>query len=218
MLLNKIADTRKTFEEYNQLDSRLQQVKKVHSFSQFTKKELNTIKSILGSYHALHEMDPPSFPKRDMSYEFKRLNAVIQNGLEKYNKDEISGFTFVFKKLDQDLKTRWTFYVRTINQDIIGLLERMQHIAGNPQDIKQLISDLNKFETKWPVNTLTLSNYNNHLEKARKVMSDMNASKGVQDFIGKVASNNATIDDLSDEVIQWLREQQLTNKLVIKFK
>ena len=200
------------------LNSNLQQAKKINSFCQSTKTELNKIKATLGSFHALHQMDEQAFPKRSMSYERKQLEALIQHGLEKYDKDDIYKFSRSFRKLEEDLKMSWTHYVRNKNQDIIGLLERLQNIVSNPQEIKQLIVELKKFENKWPVNSISLNRYHEHLSSAKKVITDMNASKGVQEFIEKVASNRATLDDLTDEVISWLRKQQLTNKLIIKFK
>jgi hypothetical protein len=218
MLLNKISQVRNTVVEYNQLNKKNQQARRVSSFSQFTKEELNKCKVILGSYHALHEVDKDTFPKGNMSIVLKHLEALSYGGLEKYNRDDILAFTRPFKTLDDDLKMRWINYVRNKNQDTIRLLQQMQNIVSNPKEIKQLVEELKKFENKWPVTTQIVNIYNENHINAKKIISDMQASKGVQDFISKVAANNATLDDLTDEVIIWLREQQLTNKLVIKFK
>lgn len=218
MLLNKIAETRKTFEEYRQLDSKLRQIRKINSFSQTAETELKRVKSILESFHALHQMDPSAFPKKKLTYELKKLEELTKRGLETYNKDEVFAFTKLFRSLNDDLRMRWSHYVLNKNKDIIGLLENLQNIVPNPQDIRQLISELKTFEKKWPVTSITLKRYHEHFNSANKVISDMNAGEGVQDFITKVAANQATLDDLTDEVISWIRERQLTNKLVIKFK
>ncbi|RFU70011.1 hypothetical protein [Bacillus sp. V59.32b] len=218
MLLNKIAETRKTFEEYNKVYTDLQNVKKINSFSQYAKQELKKCKDILESYRALNQMDDDIFPKRSMGYELKQLEGLFNYDLAKLNRDEVSSFQRTLKKLDDHWKMRWTVYVQNKNQDLIGLLERLKNIVSNPQEIEQLIMYLKQFETVWPVSSAKLSRYHEYLAQANKVVSDMNASQGVQEFIGKVAANNATIEDLNDEVISWLREQQLTNKLFIKFK
>ncbi|MGD6893734.1 hypothetical protein [Bacillus infantis] len=218
MLLNRITRARETVVEYNQLNKKNQQARRVNSFSQFTKSELNKCKNILGSYHALHEVDEDTFPKKNMSVVLKHLEALSNGGLEKYNRDDILAFTRPFKSLDDDLKMCWINYVRNKNQDTIRLLQQMLNIVSNPHEIKQLVEELKKFENKWPVTTHIVNRYHEHHINAKKTLSGMQASKGVQEFIGKVAANNATLDDLTDEVILWLREQQLTNKLVIKFK
>ncbi|WP_129727939.1 hypothetical protein [Ectobacillus funiculus] len=218
MLLNKISKVRKTVGEYKQLDQKLLEVKRVNSFFQFTKDELNKCKTILRSYSALHAMDEDAFPKRNMSFVIRQLEALSKDSLENYNRDEVLAFSRPLKKLDADLKIGWMHYVRNKNNDIIGLLDQMQSIVNNPNEIKQLIVDLKQFESKWPVTSTTVNRYHDQLANAKKVISDMQASKGIQEFIGKVATNHATLDDLTEEVILWLRKQQLMNKLVIKFK
>jgi hypothetical protein len=218
MLLDKISQTRKTFEEYNKINSKLQQVKRVNSFCQTTKSDFKKIKSTLGSYHALHQMDKAAFSKKDFTYELRQLEVLIQSGLDEYNRDLVSSFWRLFKKLDDDLKTKWTIYVSKKNQDFIGLLGQLQNIVPNPEDIKQLIIELRRFENIWPVTTQSLARYHEQVTNANNVISEINASKGVQEFISKVASNQASLDDLTDEVISWLRTKKLTNKLVIKFK
>jgi hypothetical protein len=218
MLLNKVAETRKTIEEYIDINTKLREARKINSFGEFARIELNKVKVTLGSYHSLHQMDPEFFPKRKLSYEFKQLESLIDSGLEKYNKDDVQAFSRLFKKLEDDLKMRWSHYVLNKNKDIIGLLENLQNIVTNPQEIKQLISELKTFEKKWPVSAITLNRYHEFLSSANKVISDMNASEGIQEFITKVANNQATLDDLTDEVLNWLQTKQLTNKLVIKFK
>lgn len=218
MLLNKIAEARKTFEDYREIDYQLRQARKVNLFSQTAKTEINKIKGTLGSYHALHQMDAEAFQKKDFSYEIKRLESLLKTGLQTMNRDELMGFSRLFKSLDDDLKMKWTFYIGNKNKDIIGLLESLQNIVENKQEIRQLISELKTFEKKWPVTPATINRYNDHFNSANKVISEMNASTGVQDFITRVAANQATLEDLTDEVINWLRTKQLTNKLVIKFK
>ncbi|MCS0674470.1 hypothetical protein [Cytobacillus firmus] len=218
MLLNRISQVRETVVEYNQLNKKNQQARRVGSFSKFSRDELKKCKDILGSYQALHEVDEELFPKSNMSIVLIQLEALSKGGLEKYNRDDIIAFSRPFKTLDDDLKLRWMNYVRNKNQDTIKLLQQMQNIVSNKQEIKQLVDELKKFENKWPITSNVVNRYHEHHVNAKKIISDMQASNGVQDFIGKVAANNATLDDLTDEVILWLREQQLTNKLVIKFK
>lgn len=218
MLLNKIADTRETLEEYRRLDNELRQVRKVNSFSQSTKSELNKIKSILASYHALNQMAPVEFPKKKLSYELKKLETLMNSGIKTYNIEEVYGFAKLFRGLNEDLRMRWSNFVLNKNKDIIGLLRNLQNIVTNQQEIKQLITDLQTFEKKWPVNSITLKRYHDYLNDANKVISEMDVSEVVQDFITKVAANQATLDDLTDEVITWIRTKKLTNKLVIKFR
>jgi hypothetical protein len=218
MLLNKIAETRETLEEYRQLDIELRQVQKVSTFSQLAKTELNKIKSILASFHALNQMDPETFQKKKLSYELNKLVTLMNSGIKSYNIEEVYGFSKLFRGLDDDLRIRWSSFVLNKNKDIIGLLKNLQNIVTNPQEIKQLIADLQTFEKKWPVNSITLKRYHDYLNHANKVISEMDVSENVQDFITKVAANQATLDDLTDEVITWIRSKQLTNKLVIKFR
>ncbi|MEH7238855.1 hypothetical protein [Bacillus sp. JJ1562] len=218
MLLNKISKVRETLVEYKQLDTKHQQARRVSNLSQFAKGELNKCKVILGNYLALHKMNGDLFPKRNMSFVLRQLEELSKGGLEKVNKDEILAFSRPFKTLDDELKMSWINYVHNKNQDTIRLLKQMKNIVSNPQEIDQLVSELTKFENRWPITTNLVNRYDELHDSAKKIISDMKASEGIQEFIGKVAANQATLDDLSDEVILWLRQQQLTNKLVIKFK
>lgn len=218
MLLNKITETRKIFEDYNEMYSKQQKFRKISSFSQTMKTEFAKIKSILASFHALLQMDPEAFPKKKLSYEMKKLEEFKTKGLQSYSKDEVFDFSRLFRSLDDDLKIRWANYVLNKNKDIIGLLKNLQNIVTNPEEMKQLISNLQTFEKKWPVTSISLNHYQEHFESANKVIAEMDVSEGVQEFITKVATNQATLDDLTDEVISWIRTKRLTNKIVIKFK
>jgi hypothetical protein len=218
MLLSKIKETRKTFEEFKQVDNQRIAAKRMKSYNQFTKEELAICKRILESYLALHQMDETIFPKKNLNQQIKQLEVIKKEGLVQYNREQIKEFTKPIKAIDDELKMNWTHYVKNQNKDIIGLLEQMKRLVKNPDQLTTLIVELKRYETKWPVNGNWITRYQDQIINAQKVISDMQASKNVQAFIEKVASNKATLDDLTEEVLAWIKEQQLSNKLVIKFK
>ena len=55
------------------------------------------------------------------------------------------------------------------------------------------------------------------LDEMSEFLSTLNTSGEVVDFLKKMQSGQATLKDMSDEVVNWIRAEDLENKIGLKF-
>ena len=79
-------------------------------------------------------------------------------------------------------------------QDILGWIRKALETAPTPMIVADFIR---------------------HVGQAQALTSQYTMSLGIQSFFLKVKENKACIDDLTPEVLEWLRQNKLTKKLKI---
>lgn len=120
------------------------------------------------------------------------------------------------KAAKAELDSTWHVIAAAYSDGPRGYLSMLGGLTDTPQKAKELqtiIADsVNASPTKKSVKVFA-----EDVSKAKSMTSGFSLQPEIETFLKKVKEQNATIDDLSPEVLDWLKDKKLTRKLSIKF-
>lgn len=121
-------------------------------------------------------------------------------------------------KLYAVIKQEWDAYYSKATADILSFLDIVNGIAS---DESKAAYASNKIKKAAAWNT-TIDNYN-HLKQgiaeAGKIYDDLALDKNpeILAFLKLVSKGNATVMNLTDEILAWIKKENLADKMFIKF-
>lgn len=122
------------------------------------------------------------------------------------------------KKLYTVIEQEWKEYYSKATSNILSLLNAVKGIAS---DENRVIYATNKIKRAFSWNT-SIDNYNyfkQGIAEADKILKDLNLDKDskILAFLKLVSDRKATILNLTDEILAWIKAENLADKLYINF-
>ena len=122
------------------------------------------------------------------------------------------------KKLYAVIGQEWSDYYTQMSSHIISLIDTVKSIL---KDENKAVYAVNKIKKAATWNT-TIDNYNylkQGLAEADQILNDLDLGEdsAVLAFLRLVSEGNATILDLTDEILEWIKYENLGDKMFIKF-
>ncbi len=102
---------------------------------------------------------------------------------------------------------------------IIESLTSLKGLVANKDEAEKLIEALQKSKQNTPVSVSALDTYLSNIERGKKIIEDMHfdSDPEVKAFIGKVQGQRATVGSLTPHILEWLKENNLTDKIKLRF-
>lgn len=137
--------------------------------------------------------------------------GVANNATTTYMNSEL-------KKLYAEIGQEWVDYYTNSTSNILSLLDTVKNILSNEDKAKFAMNKIKKAAT-W---NKTIDNYsylNQGIEEANQILYDLDIDENsdVLSFLKLVSGGNATIKDLTDEILVWIKTENLADKMFIKF-
>ena len=63
-----------------------------------------------------------------------------------------------------------------------------------------------------------LKTLSNALHNSNAIIERLGLDQEITTFLTKVSSRTATLDDLSDGILSWIRRENLSDKIMVSFK
>ena len=122
------------------------------------------------------------------------------------------------KKLYAVIGQEWIEYYNKSTANILSLLDTVKGILPDESKATYAINKIKKAAT-W--NT-TVDNYNylkQGIAEADKILEDLDLDEDseILAFLKLVSEGNATIMDLTDEILAWIKAEKLADKMFINF-
>ena len=218
MLLNKVKETtnliklesevnenKKTNEDFKRVFKRLELIEK--AFNNYYK----TIKTLNKEYGIEYKYDDLNLLKCKL----KKLKENLKS--EYVDMSLIDAITKETNELEQSLKEKWNLYIVTETNGLINTLKTIRSIVNDKPKVDIVVHSIMKDRLAWPVDNDKLNNINNKKKEAQKLISDLGLNKNISDFIEKIALNQATILDLTPEILDWVRNKEFENNIALRF-
>lgn len=113
-------------------------------------------------------------------------------------------------------KIIWRDAAMKYSEGTKGYLSMIGGLSADPMRAKQLADSITKTVDGDPsiksVKCLVLD-----VSAANQITEEFSLNSEIEDFLKKVSTQNATVFDLTSNVLVWLKEKNLTNKLKIRF-
>ena len=127
-------------------------------------------------------------------------------------------------KTVNNLSKEWTEYYKRITKNINGTLNNIGDLIADKNKLVIIRQNINN-GAQWSALGLTdvnqqdrLTNLKNALDEASDIIANLNLKDDITFFLRKVSKKEADIDDLSEEIVEWIKKENLTDRFTIVFK
>lgn len=143
-------------------------------------------------------------------------DKVVQDGAA--NNATTTYISSESKKLYAVVGKEWVEYYIKATSNILSLLETVKRILPNEDKAKFAANKIKKAST-W--NT-SIENYNylkQGIAEADQILNDLDLDEDsdILAFLKRVSEGKATILDLTDEILAWIKAENLADKMFINF-
>ncbi|AJG99247.1 hypothetical protein LF65_02674 [Clostridium beijerinckii] len=121
------------------------------------------------------------------------------------------------KKLSERIESEWVEQTNNYLSDVREELGILRLVSNDKQEIQKILMCMNNF-SKWPVNEEITAQYEIAKERAEEILSKMEFDNEIAGFLKKVKDKEATLLDLSDSIIAWIRREGLSGNILLSIK
>lgn len=141
-----------------------------------------------------------------------QLKAVPYNGLPAQDRlDEVSR---AFKPVEGSIKAEWKKHHASMTASTLRILQITQTLE--PELCRSVIQNV-RAGAEWTIAPNGYKPLYEALRQSSEVIQRMNVSEEVIRFLERMNRGAATIADLNPEVMTWLHDQALIDKIYLKF-
>ena len=118
--------------------------------------------------------------------------------------------------VSSQLKLKWKDAAAKYAEGTKGYLAMISGLTQDPQKARELGESI----TKTVDGGLSISAINSlvsDVKEAKAITDSFSLSPSIEFFLKKVSSQQATVTDLTPEVMQWLKDKKLLSKLKVRF-
>lgn len=103
---------------------------------------------------------------------------------------------------------------------VIEDLTSLRGLLDNKKEADEILDYLNFVKVNMPVSEKALETFIIRVDKGKKIVDDLHfeSDPEVKSFINKVRLQKATVGDLSLHILEWLKDNHLTDKIKLRFQ
>lgn len=140
----------------------------------------------------------------------KSLNDCVFNSFvdeEEYKNSEKN-----FKNVEKQIKSEWEVFYKVKTISIKNTLNTIFNI--NRFNVERCLTDICAAE-KWENDIQKYQQMKKGLDDAQNLIDNLNLNDNVVVFLKKISKNQATIIDLTSEIMDWIYKENLEKKIKI---
>lgn len=155
-----------------------------------------------------------------------RVNNDLATIVENIEKGELSDYRYindiesVVSEYEEKLKDYWKskYTLKVANTlSILELLEKIYILDDKRFKILEVKSRISKIGNTWPFSENDIKIMDAGIEEANKMIKTLHVSSNVQAFLQKASIGEATILDLNDEILSWIKEHGFAERVKLSF-
>lgn len=128
------------------------------------------------------------------------------------------------RKLSPNLTKEWKAFYQKKTKVSISKLDTLGNLAGSPDMIASIRANISN-GSEWAGLLLSddgahtrLSLLKTAMDKIDELEENLNLSDEIKAFIVKVTGKKARVSDVSEVIIEWIKNENLDDRFVISFK
>lgn len=212
MLLTKMNTVRELVTKTGELRRSKALADRVNTFHRFAENEIAPMRRTIKSIRDVHREFPGKFPRYDVDTPLMLLQQTVAQ-LEQIPSKELSGAVDSMKQIDAKARVDWQTFAANYHRDVLNMIRALRKVLKQEQELVQLGAALEKYENVWPISESQITAYKLKVEEARAKISSLQAGEAVIRFLEKMSAGRATLDDLNDEAMQWMKAKNLSGHI-----
>lgn len=142
------------------------------------------------------------------------IEKVIKSGLAREGSNNF--ITNECEKIDIQISEEWKKFYSDKSDEVLSLLETVIDITPDKVKTQQAINKI-KIGCLWPSDENSLYLLKAGLSEAEETIADLTLDEEIIVFLKKVGNKNATIADITTDILQWIETENLATKLTVNF-
>lgn len=130
------------------------------------------------------------------------------------DKDLLASAQTALKNVQNSIKKEWSSHYTNITSTTTSTLKAINAI--DTERVSKCLSSINSAEI-WGDDKDKLSDLKDALSEAKTLIKSLNLDDGIISFLTKMNSGQATINDLDEIVLGWIRKEGLESRIKLKF-
>lgn len=158
---------------------------------------------------------------KDIEDTIETLEACVSDGW--IDDEELSKSYYSLRNIDKSLNTEWSSFYEKKKRAETGKLDFILQLTDDKPKFTKIKNKLNTVD-KWgslqiadTKGSTRLDDFSYGMNETDKAMSSLNLNDEIRQFLSKVTNGKATIIDLDDQIIKWIKEQKLEKTFRIRF-
>ena len=140
------------------------------------------------------------------------LEQIVASGLA--SPDGIINADNTFKTLQSRMKKEWSKQYADLTGATVSTLEAIRGI--DPDNVGSCLRKIQPAEN-WDLDVERYKTMHNGLNEADYLIMELGLDDEIIAFLQNTNSGRATLQDLNDKVLAWIRDEQLERKIRISF-
>lgn len=129
---------------------------------------------------------------------------------------EVNAVSANLKTAQAELTVAWERDVATYADGPRGYLSIIGGLTDDPESVRQLAKSIEDIMTE-TVSRKQINALVSKVDEANKITSNFPLKPEIETFLKKVSAQRATISDLTPNILEWLKEHKLLEKLKVNF-
>jgi hypothetical protein len=141
------------------------------------------------------------------------LEKVVETGLA--SQDEVTNAENSFKTIQGNMKKEWSKQYADLTGSTVSTLEAIRGI--DPENVGSCLQKIQPAES-WELDVKKYRKMSSGLDDAEQLIVSLGLDHEIITFLQSTNSGKATLKDLNDKVLSWIRGEKLEGKIRISFK
>lgn len=116
-----------------------------------------------------------------------------------------------------NVDVKWKEAANNLSNDVENSLTSLKGLLQNKQEAENLLDALQKAKVSIPGSSKAIDMFLDNVKKGKGLIDGLHLDEEIERFILKVRSQQATIADLSPHIMEWLKKNNLTGKIKVRF-
>ena len=129
---------------------------------------------------------------------------------------EVNAISANLKTAQAELAAAWARDAATYADGPMGYLTIISGLTDDPKAVRELAKSIGDIITA-NVSRKQINALVSKVNEANKITSDFPLKPEIETFLKKVSAQRATISDLTPNILEWLKEHKLLEKLKVNF-
>lgn len=143
---------------------------------------------------------------------FLSLKAIVQSGFA--DKDGVTNAENNFKAIQNGIKKEWSKHYSIYTASTVSTLKVIRGIEFEKVDA--CISDIKAAEN-WSSDLAVLTKLKEAMSRAEALIKSLNMDQETIDFLAQMTAGKATLLDLNEKVLAWIKRESLEGKIKLYF-
>lgn len=173
----------------------------------------NYLMPLLTSLIALRNLPEYHFPE-NISNELQKYLKITKETLIAKKVNNPEAYSSNLFKLNSDFSNAWKNIANGSDGELLCGLAILRPLRP---DINQIINCIERVKN-WPVSDDAVRVYQSAKAKGEELLSEMSFDEEIENFLQKVSDKRASLLDLNEKVLKWIKEEQLEEKFLLSVR